>query len=363
MPNIQIEALDTLFFRDGKPFSMGDDTMATGIFPPPPSVFYGALRTLYFSDNLDDLSKANMPEDPTAKLQINNIFLSDSATILLPLPNDIVVVKQRRDVTTKLLSLIDKPTLSNATTAKMLGLLKHEKVEEDNFVMDSSIFLDFYAQGDAGFVPTKLSNYLTTETKIGIARNSDKKTTEDGRLYRLQHQRLEGKFEVDKPNKPKRLYFHVDYDLLDVPNQSHVVMLGGERKLIQAQATDAISIACPTITNSIFKIYLATDAIFASGWQPAELLKKHHLELITCALGKYKNIGGFDVKAKRPKQMYKCVPAGSVYYVKAQSVEQANELAQIIHNTCISDIQTPNFNAAQQGFGLALVANFNPQNQ
>lgn len=42
---IEIQALGTLFFRDGKPFTMGAETYAEGIFPPLPSTIYGALRT------------------------------------------------------------------------------------------------------------------------------------------------------------------------------------------------------------------------------------------------------------------------------------------------------------------------------
>ena len=46
--HISIKPFDCLFVRDGKPFSMGDEVWASGIFPPPPSVVYGALRTAWF---------------------------------------------------------------------------------------------------------------------------------------------------------------------------------------------------------------------------------------------------------------------------------------------------------------------------
>ena len=47
---IQIDPLDTLFFRNGKPFTMGEETWADAVFPPYPSVVYGALRSAYFSN-------------------------------------------------------------------------------------------------------------------------------------------------------------------------------------------------------------------------------------------------------------------------------------------------------------------------
>lgn len=74
---IDIKPLDTLFFRDGKPFSMGDNDWADGIFPPHPSVFYGALRSAYIGKNIDCIGKISNksdPDDPTQKLKILNIF-------------------------------------------------------------------------------------------------------------------------------------------------------------------------------------------------------------------------------------------------------------------------------------------------
>ena len=53
---IQLDALDTLFFKDGKPFSLGEETWADGIFPPPPSVVYGATRTALISSGLSSRS-------------------------------------------------------------------------------------------------------------------------------------------------------------------------------------------------------------------------------------------------------------------------------------------------------------------
>lgn len=363
MPSIQIEAIDTLFFRDGKPFSMGDDNMATGIFPPPPSVLYGALRTQYFAQNPDKLPYANTPDDPSSQLQLNGVFLKSDDSILLPLPKDMVVVenknKNKNEERTTLLTIMDKPPLSNASTPKILGLSKLQKAKGEEFMIYDSSWKDKYAKGCADFAPTKLSHYLSTETKIGIGRNRDQRTVQEGHLYRLTLQRLEGKFDLRYPDEPKRLYICADYEGLEL-NENQLARYGGEHKIIRTNPTDSIEIACPDVKGDTFKIYLATDAIFESGWQPKKLLQQHGLELITCALGKYVNVGGFDMKANKPKPMYRCIPAGSVYYVKAENEQKAREVAQAIHYTCISDLKTDKFDAARQGFGLALIANFNP---
>ena len=73
---IKIDAIDTLFFKDGKPFSMGDETWADGIFPPPPSVIYGALRSIYFSEHPEKLQKVYSKEvqDPAKKKNALNML-------------------------------------------------------------------------------------------------------------------------------------------------------------------------------------------------------------------------------------------------------------------------------------------------
>jgi CRISPR/Cas system CMR-associated protein Cmr3 (group 5 of RAMP superfamily) len=59
--NYLLRPYDKLFVKDGRPMSLEDDTAASGLFPPPPSVFFGALRSAV-------LSKANAnpgsKEDP-----------------------------------------------------------------------------------------------------------------------------------------------------------------------------------------------------------------------------------------------------------------------------------------------------------
>ena len=104
MPIIELDALDTLFFRDGKPFSMGDDVWADGIFPPSPSVFYGAIRSIYFSENIDKLElTATINNDPTKDLIIKGIFFSINEKPYFPLPMDLVKEKNSEKNKTLLL--------------------------------------------------------------------------------------------------------------------------------------------------------------------------------------------------------------------------------------------------------------------
>ena len=90
---IEIEALDTLFFRDGKPFSMGEEVWADGVFPPSPSVIYGALRSAYFANNSNELDRANESDDPTSNLEITSIYYRFKNANYLPLPGGYKVLR------------------------------------------------------------------------------------------------------------------------------------------------------------------------------------------------------------------------------------------------------------------------------
>ena len=51
---IEITPLDSLLFRDGKPFTSGDVHNASSIFPPKPSVFAGFIRSKILVENSYD---------------------------------------------------------------------------------------------------------------------------------------------------------------------------------------------------------------------------------------------------------------------------------------------------------------------
>jgi CRISPR-associated protein Cmr3 len=105
---LEITPLDTLFFRDGKPFSWGEETWAEGIFPPYPSTLYGALRTLWFAANIKELKKAKAPDDPTKNIKINGIFIKRHRILYFPIPMDFVKKKKNKENKIFLLSFLKK---------------------------------------------------------------------------------------------------------------------------------------------------------------------------------------------------------------------------------------------------------------
>ena len=149
----------------------------------------------------------------------------------------------------------------------------------------------------------------------------------------------------------------VEFDGLNIElPQSSLMKLGGEGRPVYFEAIDSVNIPPMKITNK-FKIYLSTPAIFKKGWLPewmdSNSLEGHYnglrLKLITASIGRVVHIGGFDIKAREPKQMRRAVPAGSVYYFEILNNEQNVSPIDVFHGKAISDFDK------EQGFGIAYV--------
>ncbi|HWR31082.1 MAG TPA: type III-B CRISPR module-associated Cmr3 family protein [Negativicutes bacterium] len=346
MAILALNALDTLFFRDGKPFSLGEETWADGIFPPPLSVLYGALRTAYLSEHIADLQSANSDDDPTKRLKVNYYAYLRSDGYYYPCPLDIVEKKERRDRNTPeylMLKCVEKTKehCSSLDCLNMTRLLQSQEPVEDAIGLIDEISLNEYLQNNS--VPAKLCpthEYLKEEPKIGIGRNDLTRSSDDGMLYRVGMKRL---------SQTNLVIGYSGFDLLGA-----LMRLGGEGKAVSVSVPDqSPNIRKPeNILGEYFKLYLATPAIFKDGWRPASE-KIPGAELVTAVVGRPVYIGGFDMKPKNgkppgPKSMRRAVPAGSVYYYRG-SIEKAAGL----HATSISDY------GSEQGYGIVYIGKVN----
>ena len=344
MLNLHIDAADTLFFRDGRPFTMGEDTsVESASFPPLPSVVYGALRSAYLAQNahLFDLNKLiELSND----LRIKNIALRTSGdSTFYTMPKDLVVPKNQKNA--KRLSFsFGSNFISSSVTQQFLFNNASEKIKDDEFIVLDSALNDYLKGSETNINAYPLKDYLCTETKLGIGRNNGTRTSTDGLLYRIG---------MVRPHTSKSsIGIEVSFENLEI-NGSSLFQLGGEKKIAFSKIIDASKrINLPDLGSNSFKIYLATPAIFKSGWKPEDILEKYNLELLTAAIGKPINVGGWDIKTQKPKPMLKAIPAGSVYYVKAESIEAAKNAAKQIFEQCsISEFA----DSAQQGFGIAFI--------
>lgn len=354
MPTIQIDALDTLFFRDSKTFTKGEDTWADTMFPPYPSVIYGALRSAYFAENIEELDLANKEGDPTRGLIIKNICLKQGEEFYFPYPMDCVTDKETKN--TKILTLEENFLSGKHTSLNGMNDLLQSSFDTAETVKDSLISLtslkEYLTLEDKSPIAHKKNDFIELEPKIGIARSKHTHTSDEGMLYRVGMNRLESKL---KENKTNKISLVVNFEGLELLNKDGLMKMGGEGKAVRYETiNDSIKVELSQITNGKFKLYLSTPAIFKNGWLPSWIDENSlkgkipntntKVQLLTAAIGKPVSIGGWDIKRGCPKTMRKAIPAGSVYYLKLLEGDISN-----LHGKSISDLNS------NEGFGIAYV--------
>ncbi len=336
---IEIEPLDTVIFRDGKPFGKGDDSWTDSLNLPTPTTIYGALRGTYFSQNPNDF-KNIYKDDVTESLVIKGIYLSMNNELLYRVPKDCVHRLNSEEITTLKLS---QNFLTNSPLDYNLSL--NEEIEGIDDKLFDDITFDDYLKGDDTLYGQKLEKFISLENKIGIGRDTKTRITKEGLLYRVQMLRYAFKIVVE-------------FEELKL-NSSGLMSLGGEAKGANYKELKLLDLPFIPITikSSMFKLYLLTPAIFDKGWLPSWIDDKSligeykgiKLKLLTCAIGKSQSIGGFDMKTNRPKEMFKTVPSGSVYYFEILEGDK-NQLIDIFHQKSISDQR------AKEGYGIVILS-------
>ncbi|MCF7859658.1 MAG: type III-B CRISPR module-associated protein Cmr3 [Candidatus Cloacimonetes bacterium] len=347
---IKMKALDTIFFRDGKPFSMGEENWSDGIFPPYPSVFYGALRGGYFSENIE-LFRSLRPKDfntsldPSAKLKITEISLMMDDRIVFPFPADCLLEKGSDDLEAHKISRFQAKGLSSSPCDYILKTdnKNYEEVKEGYI---TQIEFESYLNNKGNrFCVNYLYNEsvmrIFNEPKIGIARNPVTRIAEDSMLYRVDMKRLD------------KLDMVIDFSGLEL-ERSGLLKLGGEGKAVSYKVIEANQIIKLPEIEKEFIMYLATPAIFNNGWLPGfidpesltgEIVMGLKVKLRSAIVNRPLLIGGFDIQLKKPKTMMQAVPSGSLYYFEI--LEGAANLLESIQGKSVSDFKT------EEGFGIA----------
>lgn len=349
---------DTFFFRDGKPFTRGQQSEGYSIETPFPSTVMGALRTAYIAFCGDMTQFANEQMKSVigtkqsltgASIHIKGVFLGRSrGTLYHPTPRDLVSEKKSENPALYLLSESQSDAFSsNSKLSTLLTWDKSEVQVEHAGGYISSDNLRKYLLSDTESLTLEKSDFIIDEPKVGITRNHKTLAAAEGMLYRINMKRF----------TDSELGFVVEVDGVDRFPKSALIKLGGEAKGFTyseaSQSPDPLSDDdLTTLQNRVshsrkFKLYLATPAIFNEGWFPKSLHKD--IELVTAAVGNYVTVGGWDVAHGRPKSTYRAVPAGSIYYFRLINGADVDAILNYLHYKNIGDQRT------QEGFGLTYV--------
>lgn len=357
---IKIVPNDTLFFRSGRPFSLGSETWADGIFPPYPSTIYGALRTffLFHRGTLKFFNEVGYDDigSPCRKGKmkiVGPVLIDNDGYPLFRCPFDLVKVKGSRESKIILLKRIKKPKIyfSDDNIEEILLHKGMDTVKESKEYLDDITLIEYLKGIKKEFQFRSEERLYTLENKIGIARDRATLASKDGHLYRIPMIRLK-----------ECSGFIVKIDGVSEIPERGVFQLGAEGKTVKYETISEnplkeLENINFELQDGIFKLYFATPAIFKKGWIP-EWIDENSLkgekegikiQLIACAIGKYVRIGGWDMAKRRPKRMYKAIPAGSVYYFRVLCNAKLEKIKEVFHMKNISDIMV------DEGYGLSFV--------
>jgi len=386
-----IEAADVLFFKDGREIAPGSEYTAASIFPPNPGTVYGALRSslLALQENSDfskddfgisgtDTAKYAGQKNSKGDLVIKNFLLArrdeNKISPLFRLPLD-VLNRKKPDYSR---GEKDEIHMISIRTGSSVGIksnmpLAHLQMpwivhEEGSFFEHTPSFINEkhfydYLKGEIGTSDDENSlasellgdNDSSTEPfvkepRIGIGISSETQTVEEGKLFTTPFIRLQ-----------KDIGFWIELNLEDkqLPDRTKL-RLGGDGKIAMLNAisenpeTDFdLELKKKVQQASILKLVLTTPVVFKNGWIPDGIdlktgegkINDVTVKLLGSAIGKYQNMGGWNVAHNHPKATHRAVPAGSVYYV---SVKEPSEAFEKIHkNSICMDLDN-----RKQGLGI-----------
>ena len=355
----KIKPFDTLFFRDGRPFTMGGETWANQIFPPYPTTVYGAIRSwlVFEYGGLKSFSQGDFKDDlgdlyQKGSLSIDGPILALDDLLYFPIPQDMLILKNeekkifRMDVVNNPSILISKESLDYIFINK-----SKEDLENRAGWLNLFSIKDYLENKKTDLFYLSNNNFYEEEKKTGIKRNRITLNAKEGHLYRISMIRLK-----------KNVSFYINIKDINHYKDKGTVRFGGEGKLVKIEKVnedpfESLKNINFNFQDNRFKIYLATPAIFENGWIPKWINKEKltgtykdiDLKLVACSLGKFIQIGGWDLANQKPKPMYRAVPAGSVYYFEVLDDSDVNKIKEVFHLKNISDIYP------EEGYGLSLV--------
>lgn len=367
--NLFIEPADVWLFRDARPFTAGEQSRATSLFPPTPRTIQGALRSarlgqsgepFHYSQWSEGLrSEIGQPNDFGA-LNLRGPIVARRKSVgqvqrFFPIPQDVAKYQNGWEVLAPQNGLNWKVNWPG----NLLPLLPPPGSEPEKFdggwICEDG--LAAYLKGNVcGLHVHGHEALFQREPRFGIQIDGHSKQAAEGQLYQVEFMRLRADVGL-----------LVEVDGLTLGSDG-LLQLGGESRAARYETvTTNFDLANgERLSDSNqplrFKLYLASPAIFRAGWLPEDIimqpggdytgnLRQIDVKLVTAAVGRAQPIGGRDISqrdAQRPLQ--RAVPAGSVYFFEVLDTSlKANDVLQAFDGKCVSDIDK------EIGFGLCYV--------
>jgi len=348
-----IDALDVLFFRDGRSFEAGEGRVAHSLFPPHGSTVWGAIRGAVLRCSGTDVAAYRKLRSDATHLGIGTPdtlgplehltgpFVAQrdgsasQAKLLFPWPADCVTQVLRHGIRMEYVAPVQRAPFAGCCLQGLCPLWVRQPATDSpigrHFANSAVLAAWQLGLPRCSWPSAKPERYWQNERRAGNALQEDR-TVREGYLYSL---------DLANPYRDLRTRGGIAFGIrltetLGVPGS---IQLGGESKWARLEETTcSLPAALPEAAftqrekNTLFKTYLATPAVFANGWRPDWIAPTTltgtwpggpSMRLVSIALGEGSLIGGFDLAQGdgpgRSRGSHHAVPAGSVYFFEAEA--------------------------------------------
>jgi CRISPR-associated protein Cmr3 len=357
----RFRALDTLFFRDARPHGSVGAAILGSLFPPSARTVAGAVRFLIgtalgvdwaafgragldegFAAGGCDVLRLIGRHDEYGSLRFSGPWLAVRTgggwQRLYPAPRTLISDKSGRPVG----HLEIGPRVECD-----LGSVYLPAAPERGHRPVDRLWLDgpAFAQAMAGRVPSSgiypASALFAEEARLGIGRNLDRHTTEQGLLYQTRHVRpREAASPAGSGRRAKDAVCEVAVEIAvtcgdEAPEGiARLVRLGGEGRLaeVDVEPEDAGIPSAPEPTSRTLGlvVVLLTSADLGGSWLPPGFsahpgsgqprawrgeLRGIPLTVHSAVIGPAVREGGWDLAARKPRPVRSLAPAGAAWYL------------------------------------------------
>lgn len=386
---VRICPIDTMLFRDGRPFGVELGAQTAYSLPmPTPSTIAGFLRTL-----IGNLKQKNWDE-PTERYSEESVrgpLMMRNDEFMLPAPADAVVFEGGRVVALRPYDLPEGCGCNlpgydcGLKPLTMLGDERSKPASGYDFWDWNTLrrwLLDELVEQ-----PPERITAPPLERRVHVGIKDDTLASEESLLYTVEYRSYEARASQDDILSIQRWSIAAQVHT-DVEPVAGVGGLGGERRLAAVEPYDQW-LTCPDevrqrMQDALYvRMYLATPAVFTCGWKPGWLKKEQRngecalygsppcapeveLQLVAAAVPRRQAISGWSLRnGGGPKPVRWCVPAGAVYFFKVTRGDAA-QLIEKCWLESVSDGKEQNGRpdngdrAREAGYGLALWGMWNP---
>jgi len=322
MKTWQFEALDSLFFREAKPFNSGEGGFLDSRFPPTAQTMAGVIRAAIaeskgvdwreFRDKKqpDIAALIGADSDDAGRLKFCGPYISKDGQRLYAVPLHLLY-SSNEDEWGKLQPAKDslKTDMGEKRLPKVLGKMEGAKPLENVWLSKTNFQrvlqgmdpeLEKIAEDKNAFF-YKEEDLFIAEARTGIGRNNEKRQAEPGLLYFTKHIRLKAGVSLV-----------MDVEGADDMMPAKMLRLGGEGRMTNVSVSDGKHVSFKHGNENAAIIVLLTHGDFGGKAEP----ELEGIEIVSACTGKAVREGGWDYKKRRPKPLKSLVPAGSVYFVK-----------------------------------------------